>query len=248
MENTYSSSSESVSSQSQIKPKIDKVKIKKILIIIAIILGAITLFKMAFPSTQISVTGIGEMKIKPAKVSMIVTRTNTSPLAANAIQNGEEGLNTLIKEAKAIVGEAAEIQKSFYTISQNSGQQVVGSQLVTVSNFQVSNGFKITFNQVDKVTELVKALYASGATSISNITFLPENEDQIEKEVRKLALKNAREEGKKIAASMGRILGRIRTVADDQAEVSSTISSNEGSVGSGEMDISKSVSVVYELW
>jgi len=235
MENTYSSTDN--------QPN----KIKKILTTIAIVLGAITLFKMAFPSTQISVTGVGELKLTPSKVSMIVTRTNSSPLPSVAIQNGEEGLNTLIKEAKAVVGEA-EIQKSFYTISQNSGQQVVGTQLVTVSNYQVSNGFKITFNQVSKVTDLVKALYATGATSISNITFLPENEDQIEKEARKLALKNAREEGRKIASSMGRILGRIKTVADDQSEVSSTISSGEGSVGTGEMDITKSVSVVYELW
>jgi uncharacterized protein YggE len=238
MENTYSSSS------TDNQPK----KVKKILTTIAIVLGAITLFKMAFPSTQISVTGLGELSTKVNKVSMIVTKTNTSPLAANAIQTGEEGLNALIKEAKTIVGEEAEIQKSFYTISQNSGQQVVGTQLVTVSNFQVSNGFKITFNQIDKVNDLVKTLYTSGATSISNITFLPENEDEIEKEVRKLALKNARQEGRKIAASMGRILGRIKTVADDQAEVSSTISSSQESVGSGEMDISKSVSVVYELW
>ena len=238
MENTYSSSS------TDNKPT----KVKKILTLIAIVLGALTLFKMAFPSTQISVTGLGEVKAKAAKVSMIVTRTNSSPLVSTAIQNGEEGLSALIKEAKTIVGEEAEIQKSFYTISQNSGQQVVGNQLVTVSNYQVSNGFKITFNQIDKVTDLVKALYASGATSISNITFLPENEDEIEKEVRKLALRNAREEGRKIAASMGRILGRIKTVADDQAEVSSTISSSQESVGSGEMDITKSVSVVYELW
>ncbi|MDD3998971.1 MAG: SIMPL domain-containing protein [Candidatus Shapirobacteria bacterium] len=238
MENTYSSSS------TDNQPK----KVKKILTTIAIVLGAITLFKMAFPSTQISVTGLGELSTKVNKVSMIVTKTNTSPLAANAIQTGEEGLNALIKEAKTIVGEEAEIQKSFYTISQNSGQQVVGTQLVTVSNFQVSNGFKITFNQIDKVNDLVKTLYTSGATSISNITFLPENEDEIEKEVRKLALKNARQEGRKIAASMGRILGRIKTVADDQAEISSTISSSQDSVGSGEMDISKSVSVVYELW
>jgi len=238
MENTYSSSSTD--------NKITKVK--KILPLIAIVLGALTLFKMAFPSTQISVTGLGELSTKVNKVSMIVTRTNSSPIPSDAIQKGEEGLNTLIKEAKTIVGEEAEIQKSFYTISQNSGQQVVGNQLVTVSNYQVSNGFKIIFNQIDKVTDLVKALYASGATSISNITFLPENEDEIEKEARKLALKNAREEGRKIAASMGRILGRIKTVADDQAEVSSTISSSQESVGSGEMDISKSVSVVYELW
>ncbi len=247
MENIYSSSSETVSSSSQVKSKIDQGKIKKILIFIAVALGAITLFKMAFPSTQISVTGIGKVKITPSKVSLIVTKTNSSPIPSDAIQKGEEGLNALIKETKAVVGEA-EIQKSFYTISQNSGQQVVGSQLVTVSNYQVSNGFKVTFNQVSKVNDLIKALYATGAASISSITFLPENEDQIEKEARKLAIKNAKEEGRKIASSMGRILGRIKTMADDQAEVSSTISSSEASVGKGEMDITKSVSVVYELW
>lgn len=248
MENTYSSSSENVSNYSQVNQKIEPNKIKKILTIIGIALAALTLWRMAFPPTQISVTGVGKLKLTPSKVSMIITRTNSSPIPSDAIQKGVEGLNALIKETKAVVGQEAEIQKSFYTISQNSGQQVIGSQLVSVSNYQVSNGFKVTFNQVAKVNDLVKALYASGATSISNITFLPEDEDAVEKEARKLAIKNAREEGRKIASSMGRILGRITTLADDQAEASSTISSGEGSVGSGEMDITKSVSVVYELW
>lgn len=248
MDNIYSSSNETVSSYSENNKKPKAKKLKKILIIVGAILGILILWRMAFPPTQISVKGVGKLSIEPKKVSLIVTRTNTSPLASTAIQNGEEGLNALIKETKAVVGEEAEIQKSFYTITQNNGQQVVGSQLVTVSNFQVNNGFKVTFNQVAKVNDLIKSLYATGATSISNITFLPENEEETQKEVRKLAIKNAREEGRKIASSMGRILGRIITLADDQAEASSTISSSEGSVGSGEMDISKSVSVVYELW
>jgi uncharacterized protein YggE len=248
MDNTYSPNNETVSSYSENNKKPEVKKLKKILIIVGVILGILILWRMAFTPTQISVTGVGKLSIEPKKVSMIVTRSNSSPISSVAIQNGEEGLNTLIKETKAIVGEGAEIQKSFYTISQTSGQQIVGTQLVTVSNYQISNGFKVSFNQVAKVNDLIKALYASGATSVSSISFMSENEDATEKEVRKLAIKNAREEGRKIALSMGRILGRISTLADDQVEPSGTISSGEESVGTGKIDITKSVSVVYELW
>jgi len=107
----------------------------------------------------------------------------------------------------------------------------------------------VTFNQVAKVnvSDQISLRYWCHLYLQHQLSCLRMRKRH-QKEVRKLAIKNAREEGRKIASSMGRILGRIITLADDQAEASSTISSGEGSVGSGEMDISKSVSVVYELW
>lgn len=240
MENTYSvNNGETVNKTS---------KIKKYLRITGVVLGTLTLLRMAFPPTSISVTGIGEKSAEVEKVSMIVTRANTSPLTSFAVQSGEEGLNALIEESKTIVGEEAEIKKSFYTISKNSSEQLVGSQLVTASTYQVSNGFKITFDEVGKVNELIEALYNNGASSVSNITFIPKDKDKVEKEVRKEAVKNARKEGRKIASSMGRILGRVKTLADDQVELGGTTSSGEGSVGIEKIDITKAVSVVYELW
>lgn len=224
-------------------------KLKKILIMAGIIILVVFYVpRLIIQPARISVTGIGKVSVVPKKVSLIVTRINTSPISSVAIEAGEEGLNVLIDQAKTIIGGDAEIQKSFYNISQTKGQQIVGGQLVTVNNYQVTNGFKVTFNQVDKVNELIKRLYTNGATSVSDIYFIPENEDEVEQEARRLAIKNAREEGKKIAKSMGKILGKITTLADDQVEASSAISSSEGRVGSDQVDITKSVSIVYEVW
>ena len=249
MDNTYSANVESTSNYSEIKKRIEPGKLKRILITVGIMVVAVFyLPRLILQPARISVTGIGKVSVVPKKVSLIATIINSSPISSVAIEAGEENLTALINETKMIVGEDAEIQKSFYSISQVKGQQVVGGQLVTVNSYEVTNGFKVTFNQVDKVDEVIKSLYAKGASSVSNISFIPENEDEVQQEARQLAIKDAREEGKKIAKSMGKILGKVTTLADDQVEAASTISSSEGRVGSEQVDITKSVSIVYEVW
>ncbi len=195
------------------------------------------------PAT-LTVSGVGKVSTVPQSVSLIVTRTNAALDPTLAIDAGESGLIALINEAKAIVGADAVIEKSFYTTSVTSAQQASG----VVKVFQIANGFKVTFNDVSKTNVLIKTLYAKGATSISNVSFMPAEVDQIERDARKLAITNAKEEAVKIAKSMGKIVGRVVSFADDQVEASSTISSSEGSFGTESIDITKAVSVIYEIW
>jgi len=224
-------------------------KFKNILIIFLVaVLVVFYLPRLVLSPASISVTGIGKISAIPQKVSLIVTVTNISTDPSLAINEGEESLNKLITKTKTIMGEETEIQKTFYTISLTSSQKILNGQLVTVQNYQVANGFKVTSNQVSRVNNLIKNLYAAGATSISSISFIPNDKDQVEADARKLAIANAKVEGQKIAKSMGKRLGRIQSLSDDQTEASSTVSTSQGTVGTETIDITKSMSVVYEVW
>lgn len=224
-------------------------KIKNILIILLVLVLAIFyLPRLVLSPASISVTGIGKVSATPEKVSLVVTVDNISTDPSLAIDEGEKELEKLITKTKTIMGEDVEIQKTFYTISLAASQKIVSGQLVTVQNYQVVNGFKVTSNQVPRVNNLIKNLYAAGASSISNISFIPSDKDKIEAEARKLAMTDAESEGQKIAKSMGKRLGKILSLSDDQAAVSSTVSTSQGTVGTDTVDISKSMSVIYEVW
>lgn len=211
---------------------------------IGLALCAVFLLSQFIKPATLTVSGIGKVSTVPQSVSLIVTRTNVALDPSLAIDAGESGLNALINEAKNIVGTDAKIEKSFYTTSISSAQQDSG----VVKVFQIANGFKITFNDVSKTNLLIKTLYSKGATSISSVSFIPAEKDQIERDARKLAIANAKEEAVKVAKSMGKRVGRVVSFADDQVDASSTISSSEGSFGTESIDITKAVSVIYEIW
>lgn len=232
----------------KIENKIDLNPIKLILIAALTIFGLVFIPRQIIRPSTLTVSGVGKVSTVPQSVSMVVTRTNVALDPSLAIDAGESGLSALINEAKTIVGQEAEIQKSFYNTSVTSAQQNVSGQSTAVKVYQVVNGFKITFKDVSKTNDLIKTLYTKGATSISSVSFIPADKDQIERDARKLAIENAKSEAQKIAKSMGKRVGRVVSFADDQADASSTISSSEGSFGTESIDISKSVSVIYEIW
>lgn len=228
--------------------KIDLGPLTKVFIIALVVFGIVFIPKQLFKPATLTVSGTGKISTVPQSVSMIVTRTNIAADPSQAIDAGESGLTTLINDAKNIVGSNADIQKSFYSTSLVSAQQNVNGQATVVKGYQIANGFKISFNDVSRTNELIKTLYAKGASSISSVSFTPADKDQIEQDARKLAIENAKQEAKKIAKTMGKRIGRMVSYADDQADASSTISSSQGSFGTESIDITKAVSVIYEIW
>jgi len=213
-----------------------------------VIFGIVFIPRQIIKPTTITVYGTGKISTIPQSVSFVVTRNNVATDPSLAIDAGEAGLISLINEAKTIVGQDIQIQKSFYTTSITSAQQNVNGQPTVVKIYQVSNGFKITFTNISKTNELIKTLYAKGASTISNISFMPTDKDQVERDVRKFAIENAKLEAEKIAKSIGKRVGRMVSFADDQTEASSTTSSSEGSFGTESIDIVKAISVIYEIW
>ena len=229
-------------------------KNKKVILTILVILGALVLVKTVFfRPAVISVVGVGKLTAKPAKVEMLVTKVDSNPDPILAILAGEESVNKITAKTKELAGEGVKIQKSFYQVTPSV---VTGDVL-----YQVVNVFKVTANDPNKASNLIKGFYSSGATTVSGVNFIPEDRDEVLQDARKAAIKDARQQAKNIARASGKRVGRIISIGDDLSKGNSTVST-DGAQGDSdtsvqvnsidgvpaEIDISKSMTVTYEIW
>lgn len=229
-------------------------KNKKLIFTFLIIFGAVWLIKLVFfKPAVISVVGVGTLTARPAKVEMLVTKVDSNPDPVLAIMAGEESITTITAKAKELAGDDVEIQKSFYQVTPS----VVTGDIL----YQVVNVFKITSNDPSKATNMIKGFYAMGVTTISGVNFIPENRDDVIQVARKEAIKDAKDQAKDIARASGKRVGRIISIGDDLSKGNSTVSTDGSSVTDNseaklnyvggvptEIDISKSMTVTYEIW
>lgn len=221
--------------------------------IMLVVFGGVALFYLLqqffFKPAVITVVGTGKLQVAPAKVEMTVSRVDSSVDPVVAVNQGENNTKTLIDKSKGLLSNP-DIQRAFYQITPT----IVGGDKL----YQVVNVFKLTSTEPTKTSELIKTLYTNGAVTINNISFLPDQQEDVTQEARKAALKDAREQAGKIAKAAGKRVGRIVTITDDLNEVSGTVSSQEqgGDVVSADfaaaapekIEVSKVVSVTYEIW
>jgi uncharacterized protein YggE len=204
------------------------------------------LFRTAiFPNSPLTVVGVGQITVKPEKISFIVTHVARSLDPITAIDEGDVAIKVLIDKAKAIAGEDAEIKTSFY--------QILPSSSGSVTTYQVANAFSLSTNKISKASDLIHELYRFGASTISDVTFTGTDKDKTEQDARKAAVKDAGKQARAIAKAAGKRVGKIISITDDNAGATSTIgkSSDTKAVNYsllGEIEVTKRVSLVYEIW
>lgn len=220
--------------------------------IVGVFMAAAAIFilqRLFFQPTIITVVGKGDVQVAPAQVEMVVTTVDSSVDPVVAVNQGETNTKILIDESKSILTNP-DIQRAFYQITPT----ILGGDKL----YQVVNVFKLTSNEPGKTSEVIKALYTRGAVTITNVSFVPENQEDVTQEARRLALRDAREQAKRIAQAAGKRVGRMVTITDDLNEAASTLSSEElgGDVmvadfvaaAPDKIEVSKVVSVTYEIW
>ena len=203
------------------------------LIIIAVF-SIFTFLKTNKTISTISVTGQADISAQPDSVKFVVTRVSAGNEISLAIDDGNNGINRLINIAKEHGDPNMEIKKTFYQIT-SSG-----------TSFSIANAFSIKTTKTDGLDTLIKKLYQNGATTVSNITFESENIKNVEEKIRQDVYADALKKAKLIAKSANKHLGRVISITDDNTSSTSTI--EDLKTNNGSINISKSVSVIYQIW
>ncbi|MFA7301743.1 MAG: SIMPL domain-containing protein [Candidatus Shapirobacteria bacterium] len=205
------------------------------LVFIITVTNIFNLSKQNFSS--ITVVGQGNITATPGEVSMIVTRATIGNSTDEAVSQGEEIMSKLINVVQQTVGDKVEIKKSFFQVTpQNDGK------------YLMANAISIKTSNISVVSNLIKNLYSSGATTVSSVTFSPADDGVSENKSREVALKDARRKADDMAKTMGKKVGKIISIAEDTANLNSSIGdglSSNSDIGSISME--KRVSVVYEI-
>jgi len=204
------------------------------LVVIAAIQGYIA-SKQVGPT--LTVISSGQVKLPPTQVSMVVTRATIGSSAEEAVTLGDIAMTKIIDSVKRVAGNEVEIDKSFYQVTPQSEGKFLMVSAISVKSANVSGA-----------SNLIKYLYANGATTVSNVNFGPADENKASEEAESDAVKNAKIKAENIAKSMGKRLGRIVSVADDNGGMSSSV--GDGSYSGSDIkqiSLEKKVSVVFEI-
>lgn len=211
------------------------------LLAVGLVFLSMIVLRNIFRPATITVIGQGKLDFQPQEFSLIVSTVSSNRDSVLAINEAEAKTSVLIDTAKSVTGAEAEIKKAFYQV------QAVPQPDGTAS-YQVVNAFSVKSNNVTAANQLVRTLYAEGATSVSNVTFSSSDKALTTQEARKLAMQNAHEEAKQIAKASGKRLGRIVSVTEDNQDASGNVSTVSSTADASEVSITKLVSVLYEMW
>ena len=203
-------------------------------LIIISVFSILTFFRSSKTISTISVTGQSDISAKPDSVKFVVTRVNTGKDVSLAIDDGTNGINRLITIAKELGGSDIEIKKTFYQITSQSLE------------YSVANAFSVKTSNIENIDALIKKLYNNGATTVSNITFESKDIKNVEEKLRDNVYSDAKEKAKRIAKSAGKHLGKVISITDDDTNITSTI--EDLKTNNGSVNISKSASVIYQIW
>jgi len=219
-------------------------RIKAIIGVVVLALGATFYMFFIQKPGVVTVVGQGKIDVEPQEASLIVTRLNVSESPVRAIEEGDTGVKVLIDAAQNAVGDDVKIERSFYTITPASVAQGSARQ------YQVVNAFKITMNNPSVMSPLIKSLYSSGATTVSDVVFTPKDKEKVELQAHEKAVTDAKEQAKQLAQAAGKRLGRVVSITEDQSKAESSVStgltSGDGANFSS-VTVSKRVSVTYEI-
>ena len=185
----------------------------------------------------VTVTGTGSVVVPVGQVSMVVTAAAQGTTAGDAVNAGEILALKLVDLTKNTMGKDTIVRKGFYQISPQSGGAYI-----------MAEAFSVKSASVTKTNDLIRVLFASGANTVSSVSFIPKDELGTEAQVRQEAIKDARLKAEVVAKATGKRLGGVVSVADDNSDLAGTVNDTPAlNSNFSTVRVEKKLSVVFEI-
>lgn len=174
------------------------------------------------PGHVVTVTGEGEIRLKPDLVWVSLGVWTTGPSATEA-----EGSNlAFVREIRgALIAagvEEAGLEVTPVTVNTTTRQDFAG--VTRIAEFQARSVIRAPLRNLAKVQSVVDAALGAGATSVESVAYTLENPEQAKQQAMKLALENARARSNALVKTEGGRLGELRAieVLSEDSPVSAT--------------------------
>ncbi len=167
--------------------------------------------------TTITVVGTGEVFAKPDIAQFSFTVRGEGVDAATAQEKSGTSINAINAALKAAGIEDRDIKTEGYNLSPKFkyeqkpclfGQMCPPSEQIA-DGFEVVQTIMVKVRKIDTAGTLLVEVGKLGATDLSSLSFTVDNTDKLTADARALAIKDAQEQAKKIAADLGMTLGKM---------------------------------------
>lgn len=200
----------------------------------------------------ISVTGEGIVKMVPDQVLIRIRVENEGKSAKEVKQKNDEAINEVFQFVKSMKIDKKDVTTEYINLSKNYDYNT------KKYNFVANQSVSILLKDLSKYEALTQGLLDAGANRFDGVEFKSSQLEKYKSEARMVAAKNAKQRADEYASALGQTVGKAIQVSESgsyvppmptmrvKAMMDSSESINQ-TIAVGEMEISVSVNVVFQL-
>lgn len=165
----------------------------------------------------ISVSGEGEIYVKPDLAKVTFTVKNEAKTVIEAMEENTKRMNDVIEYIKKEGVEDKDVKTTSFNIYPRyeyvRDREIEiypppASKRVLVG-YEISQSLQVKIRDMTKIGSIIQAATESGANQMSGLAFIVDKEDEFKEQARAEAIKNAKEKAKELASQLGIRLVRI---------------------------------------
>lgn len=228
-----------------------EINLGKILISLLIFIFVLFIWQWISSPMIVTVRGLGQVSVPATSATISLTVTadaSNSSDSISAVKNRAESIRTLLTGSGIVESDITESQ----VVSYPAGLVVPGAE-----GFQSSIQMSAKTSNVAAVSELVGSLYGAGASLVNQPVLNVENQEKLEEQATREALKDAKSQVSSIGRKNFKFIRKMVALTEQSSESTSTVSSrpdfltqdfDEEAALKGSFKIAKLVTVSYKLW
>jgi uncharacterized protein YggE len=223
----------------------------KLLLSLLVVIVIAFVWQWVSSPTIVTVQGLGQVSVPATSATISVTisaNAGTSPASIDGVKSKVEGIRSLLIASGVAESDISESQ----VISYPAGLVTAGRE-----GFESTIQITAKTSNVTGVTELVGSLYNAGATLVNQPVLNVEDQDKLEEQATKEALKDARDQINKVGLRNFKFIRKMVAFSEQSSGTTSTSSVrpelftqelSEGAATKGTFKIAKLVTVSYKMW
>ena len=162
----------------------------------------------------VTVLGTGEVKTKSDIAHIHVGVVTHAPSAAEAVEQNNEAMRTLIATLKEQGLKENEIQTSNFTVLPQYRHRPEKPEEPTLTGYQVTNSVRITVRELESLGKILDKVVAEGANQVHSIQLGVREPEPHQDEARRKAIANARHRAEILAEASDTKLGKILRIQE----------------------------------
>jgi len=173
--------------------------------ILFVLMIALLLSGMAFAATM-DVSGTGTVMVE---ADIVKISLGVSLIGRDLAETQQQMNQTVENVCNALMAQGVaekDISTNYFYISP---QYDYSGEVSQITGYSVNNSLSVVMESIDAVGTLIDAAFAAGANSFDSIEFSAKDDTEAQNRALELAVQNAMEKAKVIAAASGKQLGEI---------------------------------------
>jgi uncharacterized protein len=208
-----------------------------------------------FAAHTIVVSGSGDATAVPDQVQLSAGVTTVAATADAALAENARKMTQVFDALRRLGVAGRAIQTSNFSVQPQYGDGARDGTPPRITGYQVSNQVDVTLGDVKKLGPALDALVAAGANQINSVNYTIKDQSALMTQARTAAIADAKARAETYAKAAGVSVGGVIAIEEAGSDTprpmfrAAAFLNNVPStpVASGELSISASVTVVFEL-